>query len=135
MTEAEGSALSIGAVAGGTRASRAWEVAVKRLGKRVIEMRAGVVSPLNLNVVFQIPGELSQPNFTGVRTGRFLASEPKLLVQVALPPEPVADADAEALELLGAAVSEGERFAAVKGISDAGLAEIRQLVKRVGTGG
>jgi hypothetical protein len=79
-------ALAIGAVAGGPGANRGWADAVKALGRRVIEVREGVTSPLAVNVVYQIPGRFLEPEFAGVRTGRFSRKEARLLVQVALPP-------------------------------------------------
>jgi hypothetical protein len=48
-------------------------------------IRAEYDSPLSLQIVFQIPGELIQPDFTGVRTGRFSRRERRLVIQVAVP--------------------------------------------------
>lgn len=121
-------ALSLGAIIGGTSASRAWEMAVKRLAMRVIDLREGVTSPLAVNVVYQIPGELVKPDFTGVRSGTFSRKNRQLLVQVALPTEPVGDADMEALTLLHEAVNVAEEFAQEEGLTGNRLVELRELL-------
>lgn len=120
--------LSIGSVVGGlTRANAAWREGVKRLGRRVAETRSGVTSPLNINVVFQIPGNMVTPDFEGARTGTFAASERLLMVQVALPEEPPEDVDAELRDRLRAAVDEAERWARTRHLADE-LSEVRRLV-------
>lgn len=123
--------LSLGAVVGGASASHAWEMAVKRLARRVVNVREGVTSPLAVNVVYQIPGEHVSPDFTGVRSGRFSKKGPKLLVQVALPPEPIGDPDEEALALLLEAVNVAERLARQKGLVESRLVELRELLRRL----
>lgn len=81
----ESSALSIGSILGGRTASNlAWREGLDVLGGDVIRLRVGVVSDLNLNVEFHIPGNLWQPEFEGIRTGAFKKAEPVLKVQVAL---------------------------------------------------
>lgn len=120
--------LALGAIAGGTSASRAWEMAVKRLAKRIIEVRTGVTTPLAVNVVYQIPGEHAQPDFVGVRSGRFSRKDLRLLVQVALPPEPTADADAEALDYLNQALALAADFARKEGLINGDLTELQGLV-------
>ena len=129
MTETP--ALSLSAIAGGTTASRNWELAVKRLANRVIHERGGVTSPLAVHVVYQIPGEHARPDFVGVRTGRFSRKDLRLLVQVALPPEPSADADAEALAMLREAVSLAEDFARKAGLIGGRLVELQELLARL----
>lgn len=124
-------ALSLGAVAGGTTANRAWETAIKKLAKRVVELGEGVSSPLAVNVVYQIPGELVRPDFTGVRSGRFSRKDRRLLVQAALPADPAADADAEVRALLREAVTLAEDYARKEGLIDRELAELQELVNRV----
>jgi hypothetical protein len=124
-------ALSLGAVIGGTSASSAWEMAIKRLAWRVKNLREGVASPLAVNVVYHIPGEHLSPDFSGVRTGSFSRKTRKLLVQVALPPEPVSDPDAEALALLREAVDVAEGFARQEGIVENRLVELQELLERL----
>jgi hypothetical protein len=124
-------ALSLGAVIGGTSASRAWEVALKRLAKRVTDVREGATSPLAVNVVYQIPGEVVSPEFTGVRSGPFSRESRELLVQVALPPEPAGDPDVEALALLHEAVNVAEEFACQEGLVKGQLIELQELLERL----
>ena len=99
--------LAIGAVDGGPSE---WSEAVRDLGKRVMELREGVHSPLAVNVVYQIPGRFLAPEFEGVRTGRFSRKEARLLVQVALPAEVAADTSVEVRRLLRDAIETAEAF-------------------------
>lgn len=124
-------ALAIGAVAGGPGASRDWTDAVKTLGRRVTELREGVTSPLAVNVVFQIPGRFLEPEFEGVRSGRFSRKEARLLVQVALPPEPSSSASDEVRRLLGLAVVLAEDFAQQEGMIEDQLTQLRDLIARL----
>lgn len=125
-------ALAIGAVAGGPGSDEGWSAAVKRLGRRVIELRGDIASPLAVNVVFQIPGQYLQPDFTGVRSGRFSRGEGRLLIQVALPPRPSRNAEAEALNFLNESLELAEEFARQEGIIDGKLVELRELLDRIG---
>ncbi|KAF0206696.1 MAG: hypothetical protein FD171_2252 [Actinobacteria bacterium] len=83
--------LSIGAIYGGPEFSpwrdAPWQDAIKELSNRVATVREGVESPLNLNVVFHVPGSILKPEFSGVRTGSFRKRDCHLMVQVALPVE------------------------------------------------
>lgn len=124
-------ALAIGAVAGGPGSSRAWSDAVKELGKRVREFRVGVESPLAVNVIYQIPGQFLQPEFQGVRTGRFSRKESRLLVQVALPGEAAVDAATEVRRLLMEAIATAEEFAQQEGLIEGALIDLRQLAARL----
>lgn len=103
--------LAVGVVAGGPGSSVEWMEAVKLLGRRVVELRDGVESPLSVNVVYQISGQFLQPDFEGARSGRFSRKDGRLLVQVALPAAPVGDAYEEARTWLAQAVSLAEQFA------------------------
>jgi hypothetical protein len=123
--------LSLGAIIGGTSASRVWELAVKRLARRVAEAREGVVSPLAVNVIYQIPGELISPDFEGVRHGRFSRSDRELIIQIALPWEPAGDPDMEVLALLRAAVNVAEDFARQERLTENRLVELRELLARL----
>lgn len=44
-----------------------------------------VESPLNVNVIYQIPGNILKPDFEGVRTGHYSKEDSSLIVQAALP--------------------------------------------------
>jgi hypothetical protein len=86
--------LSIGAVVGSVgAAARAWNEPIRELTLRVGEARAGVESPLNLNVVFHIPGEVLDFDDEYVRTGRYDSRTRHLMVQATLPRIPPANPD------------------------------------------
>jgi hypothetical protein len=121
--------LSLGAMVGGTRPqARAWRRAVSDLGSRVKAAREGVESPLRVNVVFQIPGEvLPVIEFSGVRTGRYASADRHLLIQAALPADVPAEPQRLLMELLGQAVELAVQFARRRGIAD-DLGELRELV-------
>ena len=124
-------ALAIGAIAGGPGTSRAWSDAVKALGRRVIDLREGLDSPLAVNVVFQIPGQFLEPDFEGVRTGQFSRKERRLLVQVALPSRPAGDAVEEVRRFLTWAIYAAEEFAQMEGLVAGELSSLRELVDRL----
>lgn len=123
--------LSIGAVAGGPGTNREWAEAVKELGRQVAVLREGVDSPLAVNVVFQIPGQYLQPDFKGIRSGRFSRKEARLLVQVALPGAPSPSPQIDVRRLLGEAVLVAEEFARQEGMIDGQLVELRGLLQRL----
>ena len=105
--------LSVGSVVGGTTADpRTWGDAVQVLMRHVIELRAGVASPLNVNVVFQIPGEVVGLDWEGVRTGRFDRASNLLMVQATVPPVPPDDPQALLAERMREAVTAAERWVA-----------------------
>jgi hypothetical protein len=70
-----------------------------------------------VNVIFHVPGELLEPEFTGVRTGHFSKRDSLLLVQVALPRKPPEDLSGFLKAAAQAAVDEAERWAQRKGIA------------------
>jgi hypothetical protein len=124
-------ALAIGAVAGGPGTDRGWSQAVKDLGRRVMAVRDGVESPLAVNVVYQIPGEFLDPDFEGVRTGRFSRKEARLLVQVALPRKAGSESTAEVRRLLRDAIAAAEEFARQEGMIEGQLTELWELAERL----
>lgn len=106
--------------------TRNWREAINRLVHRVAEMREGHSSPINVNVVYQVPGDVLMPDFSGVRTGRFSRKRKLLMVQVALPMEPPADIDNYLRSTLHDALVEAEEWAKRRGIAD-NLAGLRSL--------
>jgi hypothetical protein len=97
-----------------------------------MELREGVESPVSVNVVYQIPGQFLQPDFEGVRSGRFSRKEGRLLVQVALPATPTGDAYEEARARLTQAISLAEQFAYQEGLTPTEeLLPLRQLMGRL----
>ncbi len=72
MEDEVGEPLSIGSVVGGrTQANAGWRPAIRELGERVAEARVGVETPLNVNIVFHVPGHILQLDYSGVRTGSY----------------------------------------------------------------
>lgn len=124
-------ALSISAVYGGiSQSTRPWRVSVQKLSQAVARMRQGVVSPINLSVVYHVPGEVVQPQFVGIRTGSFIKKANGLTVQIALPADLPRDVDAYLWAQLKAAVVEGERWAKAKKKAPS-LPEIMDLVNAI----
>jgi hypothetical protein len=106
-------ALSIGTVIGGwSEAKRTWDEAFRDLDRRLLRARTGVKVPLNLNVVYQLPGEILSPDWTGVRTGSYSRKLALLMVQVAVPPGVPADPSGFIRETLSAAIDAAEAWAA-----------------------
>lgn len=122
--------LSIGAVFGGSPAfDAAWMPEIQRLMQEVISRREGVESPLCVNVVFPAGGRLLPPvEFEGVRTGRFSRKTLHLMVQAAIPAEPVEDRRAVLVGLLRDAVAEAGALAKRRKIAD-DLPELRGIVE------
>src|SRR5206468_11981628 len=83
----------------------------------VIELRTGVASPLNVNVVFHIPGEVVHPDWEGVRTARFDRARNLLMVQATVPPVPPDDPRALLVERMQEGVTAAERCAARRRIA------------------
>lgn len=121
--------LSIGAVLMGPTDGGRCENAVRALGLRVRDERDGLDSPVYLNLVFHVGGRFGSPEFSGVRTGRFRKADGLLMIQAALIPDQVADADAEVRRLLLAAVEEAEHWAQSKKLADA-LPAVRDVADR-----
>jgi hypothetical protein len=122
------SVLSIGAVIGGTSPwPRAWRDATRRLGKRVRDLRDGVDAPVNLNVVFHVPGELLQLDWQGVRTGRWSKKHQLLMIQVTVPGgQPPEDIDRVVRVRLLDAIECAEEWAKRKQIAG-GFEQLRDI--------
>lgn len=132
MTTAEQPApLSVGAVLGDYNAeNNAWKSAINELGRQVMELREGMSSPLNVNIVFHVQGRLAPNEFSGVRTGRFSKKNSHLMVQAAVPSSAAEDRTATLLRLLADAIDEAEAFARKKKIASE-LTEIRTIQSRL----
>lgn len=126
-------ALSIGVVVGGTgQNTREWGDAAMQLARRVKLERVGVDSPLRVNVVYQVPGEVVPVKFSGVRTGRYSVKERLLLIQAALPATAMTpNAEGILLDLLDAAIDQAGQFAEKKGLTDQPLSELRAVASRL----
>ena len=123
--------LSIGASVGGvTQRPRQWGDAVMALARRVKAQRAGTESPLNVNVVYHVPGEVVSLDWEGVRIGRYDANARHLMVQATVPDEPPLDAESILLDRLTQAIREAERWASRKGIAS-DLASLHAVTERL----
>jgi hypothetical protein len=127
-------ALSIGAVVGGQSPSAAkWRASIRALTNAVAIAAQEIQTPININVIYQVPGHIIKPDFEGVRTGVYSKSKRWLIVQVALPEKAPDDSDAYVRRTLAAAVDEAERWARKRGITD-NLDSLRRLVARLSGG-
>lgn len=135
MTECDDPPVfSIGLALGDrSETNQAWKAVVTKVMNDVADLRAEVQSPLRLNVVFFVEGKLIRNDFEGVRTGRFSKKGSHLLVQAAIPTEPVGDRREVVLTLLSEAITEAEGFARRRGLAES-LDEIRAIADRVGIG-
>ena len=122
--------LSLGVVVGGTgQEARRWGDTIMELARRVKTLRVGTESPLNVNVVYQVSGEVVPVGFSGVRTGRYSPTERLLLVQAAVPG---GTPQAETLvDLLDAAIVAAEGFARRKAITDQPLQALRAITSEL----
>jgi hypothetical protein len=93
--------LSIGSITGGrTQGNRGWDEPMRVLDCQIITRRVGVVSDINVNVEFHIPGNILGVDFEGVRTGYFRKRDRLLKVQVALAPDAPPDPRAVLIEMI-----------------------------------
>lgn len=79
-------ALSIGSIEGGTSPSMSrWRHALTQVTLALDASSEDARSPLHVNVIYQVPGNLIKPDFEGVRTGYYSKKRASLIVQVASP--------------------------------------------------
>jgi len=115
----EADVLSIGSVVGGVGTdARAWNEPISELTRRVADARSGVESPLNLNVVFHVPGEVLRVNGDYVRTRRYDARTRHLMVQATVPEITPDDPDRFLLARLTEAVNAAEEWARRRGVAN-----------------
>lgn len=111
-------ALSVGSIEGGSSPSTPrWRNAITKLTLDVATVTRDVDSPLKVNVIFQVPGNILKPDFEGVRTGHYSKKEASLIVQAALPEDAPDDIEGHLKRLLVAAVDEAERWARRRGVA------------------
>jgi hypothetical protein len=111
VTDEQPEPLSIGVIVDPSVENRAWRDAARKLTIRIAEARAGMMVPLNVNVVFHIGGRSIRPEFSGVRTGSFNKRHSLLMVQVALPAEVPPDPDSHVKRAVRDALDLAERWA------------------------
>lgn len=104
--------LSLGVIVGGVSPDGTqWSNAVKRLALAVIDVRAGFVADVNINIEFHVPGPVLQPDFAGVRSGAFRKKDRWLKIQAAVPHGPPgSNPDAVVMDLAVLAVAEAEAW-------------------------
>jgi hypothetical protein len=120
--------LSVGSVVGGpTPQNQRWREGITELTRAVVRSRDAVESPLNVNVVFHVPGSMLQPDFDGVRTGRFKRDANLLMVQVALPAVVPVDVRGTLRDALKQAIGVAEEWAIKRKVA-VDLAALRSLV-------
>lgn len=120
-------AVSIGAVVGGVaRAPSIWGEELMALSRRVEEIRGSSVSPLRVNIVFHVPGEVLLPEHEGVRTGRYSKKDRHLMVQAAVPETPYSKMIVD--NLLWLAIEEAESFGHKRKLFIGELTEVRRII-------
>lgn len=80
------------------------------LSRSVSGLRDQVASGLNINVEFQVPGNLLAPDFQGVRTGAFRKADRLLKVHVAIPVDPPDDPYAYGIQAMREAIDAAEAW-------------------------
>lgn len=117
---------------GGTsQDARRWGDEAMDLARRVKALRVDIESPLNVNVVYQVGGDVVPVDFSGVRTGRYSSADKLLLVQAAVPEAPEHHSQETLIDLLDSAIVEAERFAQRKAITDRPLDALRAVAARL----
>jgi len=122
--------LSIGSINGTGFGSYEWRRAMRPFAGRIVQLRAGVMSPLHVNVVYFVPGPGFQPEFKGVRTGSYSKAKHSLIVQAALPEAPTSPHADILRALLVEAIDVAEEFAQKRKIAE-GLPELKDLARIV----
>lgn len=111
-------ALSIGSIEGGSSPSMSrWRDAITSLTIEVATAAQRVESPLSVNVIYQVPGNILRPDFDGVRTGHYSKKDSSLIVQAALPDDAPDDVEAHLKRVLVAAIDEAEQWARRRSIA------------------
>jgi hypothetical protein len=121
--------LSLGWIVGGsTDANRPWDDAIEELDIRIEKAAMNIEAPLNLNVVFHIPGNMLKPEFDGIRTGSFSKARALLMVQVALPEAAPADAMGYLKSIVYDAIDDAEKWSLRRRVK-ADLSKQRDILK------
>lgn len=105
-------ALSISTVIGGqTPGNRGWVDGIRELRREMFAAREGVLSDINVDVEFHVPGNHFAPDYEGVRTSSYRKGESLLKIQVALPPNAPEEPRPVILEFLWAALDAVDSWA------------------------
>ena len=125
--------LTVGLVVGGAFASPVWEATVKSLGRQVKAIRANYDSVVRVGVVYHIPGEVTRPRFTGVRSRRYAKQQGLIIIDIALPEQPGDDPAGEVRDLLERAIIEADRLVRKEGTADK-LVGLHDLIAKLPAG-
>ncbi|MDQ4502022.1 hypothetical protein [Sinomonas sp. ASV322] len=87
---------------------------LRALTREIAVKREGVISDINVNVEFHVPGNHLVPEFEGVRTGVFRKKDALLKVQAALPPDSPENPRPALIGVLLAALDAVDAWALVK---------------------
>jgi hypothetical protein len=124
--------LSIGSIVGGVGPeARAWKEPIRELSRQVANARLGVESPLNLNVVFHVPGEVLRIGDEYVRTGRYDSRTRHLMVQATVPESLPEQPGRFLISRLSEAVDAAELWARRRRVADS-LPALRTILDRLG---
>ncbi len=99
-----------------------------------MESSRGDSDDWSVNVIFLVPGQLSRPDFAGIRTGMFDRQAEQLVVLVAVPDKPFAGWEEMAgfvLDSLEAATSKAEEYFRLEGL-DVDLGEAWGQISALG---
>jgi hypothetical protein len=122
--------LTISQIDGGAFADKTWTTSVNALCHQLLEIARGYESPMNLDVLFIVPGEVFQPDFAGLLQQRFRSHQNLLRIEVALTDPPSDDPHGDLHALMGRAIDMAEAYARRKRIAD-DLRQIRELHARL----
>lgn len=92
--------------------------------------REGIITDININVEFQVPGNILTPDFEGVRTGVFRKKDSLLKIQVAVPAKASESPRKDLIGFLWQALDEAEMWAMRRKLKF-DLTPLRQIVSRL----
>ena len=131
MTTDAAPALLVGAVLGDSdRENMAWSRAIGALSREAEVLSSGVETPLRVNVVYHVAGQIAPNEFEGVRTGRFNRGKGLLEVQAAVTSRSSAESRELLLQLIEDAITAAEAFAKRRAIAES-LPALRRLVSEL----
>jgi hypothetical protein len=124
--------ISLGLITGGQNdEAKSWVQPWQEASASISEARGAAISPLALNVVFHVPGNILAPDYSGLRTGRFTRKDATLMVQVAMHGDGApTDAVSRLYDLVAEAIELAEEFAIRRKVTSEPLTELRNILTR-----
>jgi hypothetical protein len=128
----EAESLSVQVIYGGVKSPAAeWGEVLADVAARLPDLRQGVTSPLNVGVMFHVPGELlPDKSFTGARKSGYTKWINALRVDAVVPRALPDDLLAHVRTLMNEAITVAEQFAQEQGIADT-LPELREIIAKL----